>query len=92
MKTTTHRHGHRPAARQVPAPKRHGETLPVISGDSAPRLPHEHDESSSSQVGEVPDVMKRAYKDVQSNVEDTDRARPMDELYQRQFRSRPRKP
>lgn len=92
MKTATRPIGRRPAVKQARAPKIHGETVPVISGDSAPRLPHEHDESSSSQAGEIPEIMKRAYKDAKSNVEDTDRGQPMDELYKRQFRSHSKKP
>ena len=92
MNTATHHKGERPAAKKARDPKVHGETLPVLSGDRAPRLPHEHDESSSSQTSEVTDGMKRAYDDAQSDVEDTDRAPPMDELYQRQFRKHPRKP
>ena len=92
MKTSTNHNRQHRAAQKARAHKVHGETLAVISGHSVPRLPHEHDESSSSQAGEVTVDMKRTYEDALSNAEDTDRGPPMDELYQRQFRSKQRKP
>lgn len=64
-----------------------GRTTPVLAGEMAPRLPHEHDESTSSQHSEPREVMKQAYRDVENKLMDTDRAAPMDELYHRTLRS-----
>jgi hypothetical protein len=39
---------------------------------SEPRLPHEHDESSDSQVGGPRGVMEQARRDIESGQQDTD--------------------
>ena len=68
-----------------------GKTRVEQDGQSSPRLPHEHDESSDSQQGqggEPPEVGKRAHEDVVRGVVDTDRGPVMDRLYRRKFRRR----
>lgn len=65
--------------------KRSGRTQPSIDKKPAPRLPHEHDESSDSQdEGSVRPIMKKAHDDVTAGHVDTDRGAPMNEAYQRQ--------
>ena len=52
--------------------------------ESAPRLPHEHDESSDSQEsqgGEPTEVGKQAHEDVERGLVDTDRAPVTDRVY-----------
>ena len=61
-----------------------GKTKTLQGGESKPRLPHEHDESSDSQDsqgGEPPEVGKRAHEDVERGVVDTDRAPVTDRVY-----------
>jgi hypothetical protein len=57
------------------------------SGESSPRMPHEHDESSDShnEPGIRP-VIRKAHDDVVRGVVDTDRGTPSDQAYQRQKR------
>ena len=50
----------------------------------APRLPHEHDESSDSQSNGVRPVIRQAHDDLASGKVDTDRGTPAGEAYQRQ--------
>lgn len=64
-----------------------GETVPVQGGERAPRLPHERDESSSSQeLGESRDVIEQAARDTEAGIQDSSLGPPMDALYQRRFR------
>lgn len=70
-----------------------GRTQPQQSGRRAPRLPHEHDESSDSQVlpSDTPDEsMQRAAKDVARGLPDTDRG-PVFERIAREHFEPPRK-
>jgi hypothetical protein len=64
-----------------------GETVPVMSEGRAPRLPHERDESSSSQNSAPRDVIRQAHKDVKAGIKDDDLGPPMDDTYAREFRS-----
>ena len=53
-------------------------------GESAPRLPHEHDQSSDSQQnqdGTAPRVGRQAFNDVERGVVDTDRGPVADRVY-----------
>ncbi|HET7795278.1 MAG TPA: hypothetical protein VFL64_17980 [Rhizobacter sp.] len=61
-----------------------GRTKPVVDSESAPRLPHEHDESSDSQVSDERPIIRQAHDDLASGKVDTDRGVPMHEAYQRQ--------
>jgi len=61
-----------------------GKTKVEQGGESKPRLPHEHDQSSDSQEsqgGEPPEVGKRAHEDVERGVVDTDRGPVVDRVY-----------
>lgn len=65
--------------------KRLGRTKPVQQEEPVPRMPHEHDESSDSQVAqEPPPLMRKAHDDVKAGRVDTDRGTPMNDTYQRQ--------
>ncbi|MBX3619982.1 MAG: hypothetical protein KF891_08360 [Rhizobacter sp.] len=65
--------------------KRLGRTKPVQSEGPVPRMPHERDESSDSQLNEEPpELMRRAHDDVDAGRVDTDRGPPMNDTYQRQ--------
>ena len=64
-------------------PPRQGDTLPRVKGKSSPRLPHEHDESASSQNSEPQPVMKQAHADIERGLVDTDCAPVADEVYRR---------
>jgi hypothetical protein len=74
------------------ADDRSGRTQPTQQGprktdvpEAAPRLPHEHDESSDSQTSEEPrPVMRRAHDDLEAGRQDTDRGAPADAAYQKQ--------
>jgi hypothetical protein len=72
-------------------PMRQGHTRPVQGKEeSAPRLPHERDESSDSQdTGAPRPLMRKAHDDIAAGRVDTDRGTPMDETYQRQKEVRP---
>lgn len=66
---------------------RPGETFSVQGGSRAPKLPHERDESSTSQhQAESQDVIEQAAKDLEAGLQDTSKADAMDEVYQRGFR------
>ena len=61
-----------------------GKTKVEQGGESKPRLPHEHDESSDSQQtqgGEPTEVGKRAHEDVERGLVDTDRGPLADRVY-----------
>ncbi|HEV8314677.1 MAG TPA: hypothetical protein VGQ23_16570 [Burkholderiaceae bacterium] len=65
-----------------------GQTRTTIHGGATPRLPHESDESSDSQIGASDDLIRQAYEDLRRGLTDTDRGAPMDELYARTLRSK----
>ncbi|MBC7995679.1 MAG: hypothetical protein H7Z15_20815 [Rhizobacter sp.] len=65
--------------------KRSGRTSPSIHDKPVPRLPHERDESSDSQISEeVQPIIQQAHDDVMAGRVDTDRGVPMEKAYQRQ--------
>ena len=67
-----------------------GKTKVQQGGESKPRLPHEHDQSSDSQEsqgGEPPEIGKRAHDDVERGVVDTDRGPVIERLNREKFRS-----
>jgi hypothetical protein len=72
-----------------PALARRSATHANVEGRSAPRLPHEHDESSDSGTAEPNPVMHEAAKDVASGRPATDRSEVTDELYERTLRNEP---
>ena len=68
----------------------HSSQLGTPDEDAAPRLPHEHDQSSDQQkpavpqsasVGATPDVGRKALADVERGVVDTSRAEATDRAY-----------
>jgi hypothetical protein len=64
--------------------KERGKTKVQQDGDSAPRLPHENDQSSDSQQqpdGKATEVGKQALKDVERGLVDTDRGPVTDRVY-----------
>jgi len=61
-----------------------GRTKVEQGGESAPRLPHERDQSSDSQQapeGRPPAVGRQAHEDVESGMVDTDRGPVADRVY-----------
>ncbi|CAA2101157.1 hypothetical protein [Variovorax paradoxus] len=61
-----------------------GKTKVQQDGESAPRLPHEHDQSSDSQHtqdGQAPEVGRKAHDDVERGMVDTDRGPVADRVY-----------
>ena len=61
-----------------------GDTKTQQGGDSAPRLPNEHDESSDSQEtqdGQPPEVGRQGHEDIERGVVDTDRGPVTDRVY-----------
>ena len=71
-----------------PALARRSATHASVEGESAPRLPHEHDESSDSGASAPNPIMREAAKDVASGRPSTDRDEVTDDLYQRTLRDR----
>jgi hypothetical protein len=64
------------------------DTHADVHGESAPRLPHERDESSDSGSGAPSDVIRRAHDDVESGKSGTDKGEATDEVYRRSLRGR----
>ncbi len=61
-----------------------GRTKVEQEGETAPRMPHERDQSSESQKnpgGDATEVGKQAFKDAESDSVDTDRAPVTDKVY-----------
>ncbi len=84
-KTPAHPQEKTGSSRQAdPAAK--GETVVSIKGESAPRLPHEHDESSHSQASEPRKVIQQAKADLDRGLVDADVGKPMNELYKKSFK------
>lgn len=77
----------RPPGPQEPKPHRPGQTTRNVSGEPAPRLPHEHDESADSQSSPPHQVIQQAHDDVERGLVDTSRADATDEVYNRTLRS-----
>src|SRR3982751_854136 len=78
-------------SRPDPAPRSGKEgaaTRPVVEGESAPRMPHERDESSDSGTGAPSDVVKRGHDDVVSGKTGTDKGEATDQVYGRSLRSK----
>jgi len=70
-----------------PALARRSATHANVKGETAPRLPHERDESSDSGTAAPPNpLMQKAGEDAASGRPSTDRGEVTDELYQRTLR------
>lgn len=77
-KRTAHRTGATPE-------KDGGQTKPVVDGKSAPKLPHERDESANSQQARntsTAQVGQQAYEDVDSGQVDTDKGSVTQRVYE----------
>ena len=61
-----------------------GKTRAAIGGEAAPRLPHEHDESSDSGRSAPREVIRQAKRDIDAGRVDTDRGPPADAAYRKQ--------
>ena len=59
-----------------------------VKGQSAPRAPHERDESSDSGAGAPSDVMRKGHDDVVSGKTGTDKGEATDEVYRRTLRDK----
>lgn len=64
-----------------------GETVSITSDGRGPQLPHERDESSSSQDSGPREVIQQAHRDLEAGLKDDDLGPPMDETYAREFRA-----
>ena len=76
---------HRPTDPLTDPPReaQEGQTKVEQGGESAPRLPHEHDQSADSQTppdGQPTEVGRQAHEDIERGVVDTDRGPVMDKL------------
>ena len=76
----------RPAKTDTKGPKDPGggKTQVEQGGESAPRLPHEHDQSSDSQKsadGAPPRVGRQAHEDLERGLVDTDKGPVTDRVY-----------
>ncbi|VTU37163.1 hypothetical protein [Variovorax sp. RA8] len=64
-----------------------GKTKVEQGGESAPRLPHERDQSSDSQQNQDSSEMgRKAMEDVERGVVDTDRGPEADRVYNEKVR------
>jgi hypothetical protein len=66
-----------------------GQTHANVKGETAPRLPHERDESADTEQGAQSELLRRAQKDVEAGMQPTDRSDATDEVYRRNLRDRP---
>jgi len=69
-----------------PALARRSTTRATVAGERAPRLPHEHDESSDSSKAAPDPLMKQAAEDIERGKRQTDRGEATDALYERTLR------
>ncbi|MFZ3118200.1 MAG: hypothetical protein WA159_07770 [Variovorax sp.] len=76
--------GGKPRNTDAARPEQDGRTKVEQGGESAPRLPHERDESSDSQQnqdGSATELGRRAHDDVERGVVDTSRGVETDRVY-----------
>lgn len=81
--------GGKPRNTDAARPEQDGRTKVEQGGESAPRLPHERDESSDSQQnqdGSATELGRRAHDDVERGVVDTSRGVETDRVYNDKFR------
>lgn len=64
------------------------DTRANVDGQSAPRMPHERDESSDSGTGAPSDVMQKGHDDAVSGKQPTDKGEATDDVYARSLRSK----
>ncbi|WP_256354149.1 MULTISPECIES: hypothetical protein [unclassified Variovorax] len=71
-------------ATQSKTTRERGKTKIAQDGESAPKLPHERDQSSESQQnvdGGAPEVGRQALEDIETGKVDTDRGPVTDRVY-----------
>jgi hypothetical protein len=66
-----------------------GGTNTIRDEHPSHRLPHERDESTTTQQGGPSDIGRRAHDDAQAGIADTSRGETTDDTYAREFRSDP---
>lgn len=81
------KHGATRGRRDHP-PDSRGKTLPDVEGKSAPRMPHERDESSDNGTGAPSEVVRRARDDVVGGRTGSDKGEATEDVYRRSLRSR----
>lgn len=92
MKTLSTQPGNQQAGQRVRAPGiQPGETTVTIEGRQVPRLPHERDESGSSQKGPHDEVIQQAARDLKAGQLDTSMGPPMDDTYHRIVHDQPKR-
>ena len=71
------------------APHDSGDTATIRNEHPSYRLPHQRDESTSTQAGQPGPTQQQAHTDAEKGLPDTSRAETTDETYAREFRSDP---
>jgi hypothetical protein len=64
------------------------DTRRNVNGESAPRMPHERDESSDSGTGAPSEVVQKGHDDVVSGRTGTDKGEATDAVYERTLRDK----
>lgn len=72
----------------TPPKKPNAETKPSVRNQSVPRLPHERDESASSQHGPDQEVVRQAARDIENGLQDTGTGPVLDATHRRAFRDK----
>ncbi|MFP5406738.1 MAG: hypothetical protein ACLGHY_10525 [Gammaproteobacteria bacterium] len=75
---------HRPIDQGGKVPPAQGETIPARGEKHEPRLPHERDESATSEEREQPsqaEVGEQAYEDIERGLVDTGRGPVSNRVY-----------
>jgi len=79
-----------PAGETAEAPPHNsGDTAAIRNEHPSYRLPHQRDESTSTQAGHPGPTQQQAHADATNGLADTSRAETTDETYAREFRSDP---
>jgi len=86
MATPTQQNDNAPRNTNAVRPDQEGKTKVEQGGETAPKLPHERDESSGSQLNQDGSAAptekgKRAHDDVERGVVDTSRGAETDRVY-----------
>jgi len=69
----------------TPGEQPNAETKPSVHNRPVPRLPHERDESASSQSGPDQEVVRQAARDIENGLEDTGTGPVLDATHRRLF-------
>jgi len=66
-----------------------GDTAAIRNEHPSYRLPHQRDESTSTQAGRPGPMQRQAHADAEQGLPDTSRGESTDQTYAREFRSDP---